>query len=70
LFLAAQQDVSLSLLESLLENGADPDKAKVDGATPLYVAAQQNVKFQIVEALLQRGANPNSPLQVSSIIGE
>jgi hypothetical protein len=53
----------LSIVEILLEYGADPNVAEVGGATPLMVATIHN-EPAIVERLLRSGANPNAQLDV------
>eukprot|EP00438_Fugacium_kawagutii_P015868 Skav209352 [mRNA] locus=scaffold241:704968:705345:- [translate_table: standard] len=44
----------------LLEAGATPDEATVDGETPLFLAAK-NGHLQIAWLLLKAGAAPNRP---------
>jgi ankyrin repeat protein len=45
-------------VQALLQGGADVDKARDNGATPLYIASQ-NGHVPVVQALLQGGADVN-----------
>jgi ankyrin repeat protein len=59
-------------VQALLQGGADVDKARDDGTTPLFIASQQG-HLPVVQALLQGGAdtdkvadNGATPLCMSS----
>lgn len=47
-----------SVLRALVRNGADPDKGRPDGRTPLMNAASQ-CRSESVSVLLEFGADPN-----------
>jgi len=62
LFIAAQQNVNVKLVELLLEHGAEVSKATITSkATPLYVAVEKNASCELVELLLRHGADINQP---------
>ena len=46
----------MEVVSALLEQGADVDKAKNDGATPLYVASEKG-DVNVVSVLLEQGAD-------------
>ena len=48
----------MDVVRALLEQGADIDKARNDGATPLYVASQKG-HVDVVRVLLEQGADIN-----------
>lgn len=48
---------SYSMIEFLLNNGADPNIRNADDVTPLYYAINQG-DVNVVRLLLERGANP------------
>jgi len=58
LFVAARNG-DLIKVQTLLENGADPNAKDNAGHTPLHWAAHLG-HVEIVELLLERGANPNA----------
>jgi ankyrin repeat protein len=49
----------LVLVTSLLDEGADPNRADDNGYTPLHFAAQES-RRDLISLLLSRGASPNS----------
>ena len=62
-------------MNALIAARADLNKARDDGATPLYKAAQEG-HIEVVNALLRAGANQNlatdnglSPLSVAQLNG-
>lgn len=61
LFVVAYRDESYaSLLQKMLENGADPNLCTIDGSSPLHVAVSQSfANEKMVRTLLQHGANAN-----------
>ena len=54
----AARDGSLAEVTTLIEAGADVDKANTNGATPLYIAAQ-NGHLTVVTKLITAGADVN-----------
>uniref|UniRef100_L2FZT5 Multiple ankyrin repeats single kh domain-containing protein n=1 Tax=Colletotrichum fructicola (strain Nara gc5) TaxID=1213859 RepID=L2FZT5_COLFN len=54
----------ISLIQELIEYGADVNESSSDGDTALEVAAQRGY-FGIVQRLLELGVNPNAPGDVS-----
>jgi predicted LPLAT superfamily acyltransferase len=54
----ASQDGHCDVVEALLRGGADVNKAKKDGTTPLFMASQKG-HCDVVEALLRGGADVN-----------
>ena len=59
----------------LMEAGADANKARDDGVTPLYIAAQKG-HDAVVRALLEAGADVNTawdngatPLRIAAVNG-
>ena len=56
-----QGSESEAILDFLLERGANPNIASLDGATPLDLAARMG-QTQAVRSLLKYGANPNFDL--------
>ncbi len=54
----AVESESLTQVNILLENSADPNICKKDGTSPLHLAVEKN-NFQIVETLLKYKADPN-----------
>ena len=57
-FLAAQTG-HLAVVDWLIENGADKDRANNTGATPVYVASQ-NGKLDVVRLLIEKGAGKDT----------
>ena len=48
----------MDVVRVLVEQGADIDKAKNDGATPLFIASQ-NGHVDVVRVLVEQGADIN-----------
>ena len=53
-------DISIPLVELLIEAGADVNSDGGDGTRPLWQAACLNARPELVECLLARGADQNS----------
>ena len=71
----AAQYGHLTVVQYLLEQGADKEKANNNGASPLFLAAQ-NGHLGVVQKLLEQGANVNkannvgvSPLWIAAYYG-
>ena len=54
----AAQKGHLEIMRLLIEHGADPNKAKANGATPMHMAVQQG-HLDIVKLLIEHDADPN-----------
>lgn len=52
------QDVVLALVRLLLEHGADPGQARMDGMTPLHSAAWRGLAH-VAQELIDAGASPS-----------
>ena len=62
LYVAAQRG-HLDVVRTLLEAGADANKASDGGHSPLYFAAQ-NGRVDVLSILLQGGADANRPTEI------
>ena len=52
-------NVDIQLLKRLIEKGANVNKVRDDGRTPLYMASERENKLEIIQLLLESGADPN-----------
>ena len=61
-FLAAQTG-HLDVVDLLIENGADKDKANNAGWTPVFVASQQG-HLDVVRLLIEKGAGKDTATDI------
>ena len=52
----AAQNGHLAVVQYLIQQGADKNKAKNNGTTPLIIAAQEG-QLKVVQCLVQQGAD-------------
>ena len=59
LHFAAGRNPKPSIVEALIEAGADPNARSGSGTTPLHSAAMANPEPSVVAALIEAGADPS-----------
>lgn len=59
IYIAAEKNVSVELLDVIIRNKGDPNLPRRDGVTPVYIGAQQNATPALIRRLLEAGGDPN-----------